>query len=219
MNKQQEYWIKAWQEGHTSFHKNKVNPDLIQYLPSLDLPANTTILLPLCGKSLDLFWLSQQGFKVIGIELTECAVDQFAKEHQLNFHQKTIGNVKCFFNDLISIWVADIFSLNASLIEPVDAIYDRAALIALPENLRKSYVEICLHWLKPNGLILLKTLNYNQIEFQGPPFSVTDEEVTFLFEEGNSIIRLGGSLHQVDPLSTGKFIKVRNSIWGITKKG
>lgn len=217
MNKGQQFWVDLWDEGRTYFHKDEVHPDLIKYWPGLNLKPDATILVPLCGKSLDMLWLSQQGFKVIGIELSEQAVKQFAQEHQLHFKQEIIGQVKHYFTDSLSIWVGDIFALENSLIAPVDAIYDRAALIALPGTLRSVYVDSCLKWLKPEGAILLKTLSYNQEQMEGPPYSVSDEEVAQLYKKRCSEIkRLKHSdrLHDSqDHLFQRGLDRITDSVW------
>ncbi|CEG58894.1 thiopurine S-methyltransferase [Legionella fallonii] len=222
MNKGQQFWVELWREGRTHFHREEVNPDLIAYWPSLHNALNATILVPLCGKSLDMLWLAQQGFNVIGIELSEDAVKQFAAQHQLDLQHETLGHISHYFTPSISLWVADIFALAPSLIAPVDAIYDRAALIALPEKLRAGYVDSCLQWLKPRGAILLKTLSYNQHEMEGPPFSVSDEEVIQLYRDQCSEIQCIKSSEREKNLDDHLFqrgvSKIKDSVWSIRKK-
>lgn len=181
MNSGKQFWLDLWYEGRTSFHKDIVNADLKTYYSSLELPAAATVLVPLCGKSLDMLWLVEQGAHVIGIELSELAVLQFASENHLNMTKKACGAAINYSTGSISIWVADIFTFPAAFIDQVDAIYDRAALIALPPKLRTIYVQSCLQWLKKDGKIFLKTMSYDQMQMEGPPFSVTDSEVQMLY--------------------------------------
>ncbi len=222
MNKGQQFWVELWREGRTHFHREDVNPDLIAYWPSLHQAPNATVFVPLCGKSLDILWLSQQGFNVVGIELSEEAVKQFAVEHQLDLQREARGQATCYFTHSISIWVADIFSLAPSHIAPVDAIYDRAALIALPKKLRSHYVDLCLQWLKPGGAILLKTLSYNQQDMEGPPFNVSDEEVVQLYSSECSEIKCIKSSERSKNLDDHLFQrgvnKIKDSVWSIRKK-
>ena len=210
-----------WREGRTHFHREEVNPDLINYWPKLNVNPKATVFVPLCGKSLDMLWLSQQGLKVVGIELSEQAVIQFATEHQLHFQQETRGEVRHYYTDSISLWVADIFALESSFIAPVDAIYDRAALIALPAKLRPIYVDVCLQWLKPQGAILLKTLSYHQEELEGPPFSVPDEEVISLYKKQCPEIKclnVSQGLQDPDDVLFQRGLRTRkDSVWGIRK--
>ncbi|KTC76948.1 thiopurine S-methyltransferase [Legionella brunensis] len=181
MNSGKQFWLNIWQEGSIPFHQEAVNQDLVKYWPSLGMPLGATVLVPLCGKSLDLLWLAKQGFQVIGIELSELAVQEFAKENKLLMTKEVNAQIISYVADSITIWVTDIFHLNSACINAVDAIYDRAALIALPEKLRSRYVKTCLQWLKKNGKILLKTMSYDQGQMQGPPFSVPGDEVNALY--------------------------------------
>ncbi|KGP64308.1 thiopurine S-methyltransferase [Legionella norrlandica] len=221
MNKGQHFWAELWRDGRTFFHKEEVNEDLVTYFPYLNVPEKGTILVPLCGKSLDMLWLNHQGYHVVGIELIESAVLQFAQEHQILFQQETIGEVKHFFTDKLSLWVADIFTLNPMLVRPVDAIYDRAALVALPKKLRSLYAEICLKWLKSEGNILLKTLEYQQEEMQGPPYSVSAEEVATLYQQCAAIQLLKSQVRVYDnndPLFMNGLNQVTDHVWIIKKE-
>lgn len=211
-----------WHEGRTYFHKDSVHPDLMTYWPLLNNSSNATVLVPLCGKSLDMLWLAQQGAQVIGIELCEEAVRQFANEHQLSFQRHITDRAVHYHTASISIWVTDIFTLMPSLIPSVDAIYDRAALIALPEKLRIPYVDRCLQWLKPQGTVLLKTLSYDQSKMEGPPFSVSEEEVTRYYKEQCSeITRVKTSVRVKDSdefLFERGLEQIKDSVWTIRKK-
>ncbi|WP_298627515.1 thiopurine S-methyltransferase [uncultured Legionella sp.] len=220
MNKGKQFWADLWRTGRTSFHKEEVNPDLISYWPELNLAPDATVLVPLCGKSLDMLWLSQQGYYVIGIELCEQAVLQFASEHQLVFQQRNFANAMNYYNDVFSIWVADVFTLDTTLIPPVDAIYDRGALIALPAALRPVYVTTCFKWLKSSGSILLKTMTYNQREMEGPPYSVTDDEITHLYKncEINYLKSTTNTRDSNDPLFARGVRMVNDKVWFIRNK-
>jgi thiopurine S-methyltransferase len=198
VNKGKQFWLELWQQGRTAFHKDFVNPDLERYWSSFNLSPPATVLLPLCGKSQDILWLAEQGFQVIGIELSELALLQFAEENNLSMSKKTHGEAINYSTPEISIWIADIFSLNIDSIPPVDAIYDRAALIALPKKLRPDYVRRCLQWLKPDGKIFLKTMSYDEVQLCGPPYSVTASEVKVLYKERETLICLSERRTEVD---------------------
>lgn len=220
MNKGQQFWLDLWHEGRTSFHKGEVNPDLSAFWPDMHLPADASVLVPLCGKSLDMLWLCQQGLYVTGIELSEQAVLQFAEEHQVQFQQEHFGTAQRFFADRLQIWVADIFVLEPTLISPVDAIYDRGALIALPQQLRPSYTERCLNWLKPEGRILLKTMHYDQNVMEGPPYSVSNEELQVLYKSCSDILCVKQSTEAVEKsnhLHGRGLHKATNSVWYMKK--
>lgn len=216
MNKGKQFWAELWQNDRISFHKQQVNSDLIRYWPELNLAPGATVLVPLCGKSLDMLWLAEQGHNVIGIELCEQAVLQFASEHQLVFQQRDFGQVKNYCTGSLSLWIADIFDFDTSLIPPIDAIYDRAALIALSDKLRPAYVRTCLKWLKPEGCILLKTMSYNQSEMEGPPYSVSDEDVADLYMGCNELHCLkdtSNARDSSDPLFARGVKMINDKVW------
>jgi len=211
-----QFWLDLWQQGRIPFHRSEVHPDLINFWPELQLKPKSTVLVPLCGKSIDMLWLVQQTYQVIGIELSEHAVVQFFQEQQLAFTVELHQQFKKYITDSLCIWVGDIFTLDKALIPAVDAIYDRAALIALPQKLRSVYTTLCFNWLKPQGFIFLKTLNYNQSLMQGPPYSVSPEEVTQLY----ALQATPHCLHsrkQEHAINENNTMVVDESIWNIIK--
>ncbi|KTD76339.1 thiopurine S-methyltransferase [Legionella waltersii] len=216
MSKGQQFWRTLWNEGRLPFHKDEVNEDLVRFFPLLNMPPNSRVLVPLCGKSVDMLWLVQQGYQVIGIELVEKAVHEFAAEHSIDFKQERLGHTTRYFTDNLDVLVADIFTMDKSLIAPVDGIYDRGALVALPGQLRPNYADICMSWLKPNASILLKTLEYDQRLMEGPPYSVSSEEVKQLYRGSTHIGLLKNQVR--DPLSTDHLFQrgvqnVRDFVW------
>ncbi|STX37033.1 thiopurine S-methyltransferase [Legionella feeleii] len=218
MNAGSQFWLNLWREGKTIFHRTEVNPDLSARWASLQLPPDATVLVPLCGKSLDMLWLMEQGFRVIGIELSEQAALQFSEENQLTLVKKIYPQAISYRTKSLTIWVANIFSLDQALIVPADAIYDRAALIALPANLRAHYVRCCLQWLKARGKILLKTMYYDDSEMEGPPFSVADEEIRQLYSNCPIIQNIGETSRQVgeqDPLYARGLRQVTDKVWSL----
>ncbi|KTD46667.1 thiopurine S-methyltransferase [Legionella rubrilucens] len=181
MNKGKQFWHALWESGNLPFHRLSVNDDLIQFWPSLKTPDNPSILVPLCGKSLDLLWLVEHGATVTGIELSELAVQQLAAENHLSLKQQVIDDCLCYSSPALTLWIHDLFTLPENLIEPADGLYDRGALVALPAPLRAAYTARCLLWLKSKGRILLKTLTYEKTLMEGPPYSVTADELTALY--------------------------------------
>ena len=178
-----EFWQTRWQEKRIGFNQPDVNPLLIKYVADLKLPTSSRIFIPLCGKSIDMVWLAAQDYDVVGIELVESAVQEFFAENDISYtiteHDKH-PNIKCYQGEIagrtIDLWVADIFTLSADDIGHVDAVYDRAALIAMPAELRTQYSQQVIN-LSQNAPQLLLTLNYDQNERAGPPFSISQEQV------------------------------------------
>ena len=175
-----EFWLERWQSNLTGFHQDTVNDYLLRCWPQLNIAAGSRILVPLCGKSLDLLWLQEQGYLVTGIELSQLAVEAFFAEHGLT---PAIDKMPCGLRyrcDRLEVLCADYFSLNQQDTGSVTAFY-RAALIALPAALRPAYVAHLVSLLDPGSTGLLVTLDYDQAQMDGPPFSVADAEVQRLF--------------------------------------
>jgi len=176
------FWQQRWKEGRTGFHRDRVMPLLEQHWPSLGLAAGSRVFVPLCGKSLDMAWLAARGHRVLGVELSRIAVEQFFGENGLapQVHESPLGTH--FIAGAIEIICGDAFTLDAATVAGCAAVYDRAALIALPRPMRETYVRE-LHARLPAGCReLLITLEYPPDEKEGPPFSVDAGEVHRLYD-------------------------------------
>jgi thiopurine S-methyltransferase len=178
---QPEFWHQKWQANQIGFHQDKVMPLLQRHWAGLDLPAGSRVFVPLCGKSLDLAWLAAQGHRVIGVELSPLAVEQFFAEHGLTPQvHKTRYGMHHVAGD-IELICGDAFVLDAALLVDCAAVYDRAALVALPEPMRQRYARDLYAALPAPCRGLLLTLEYPQAQKAGPPFSVVADEVHALF--------------------------------------
>lgn len=179
MNK--EFWLQRWREGQTGFHQDRVMPLLQKYWPSLALPADSRVLVPLAGKSLDIIWLASQGYRVLAVELSALAVEQFFTENQLTptRHDSPLGQHHIAGN--IEVICGDIFNLDAATLASCTGFYDRAALIALPPDTRARYAAHVYGNLPAHCRGLLLTLDYPQHEMDGPPFAVDGAEVNTLY--------------------------------------
>ena len=178
-----DFWLQRWQEGRTGWHREAVMPLLEQYWPALEVPRRTRVLVPLCGKSLDMPWLASQGLRVRGVELAPQAVEDFFEEHPLSPQTRELPYGTHYDAGEIKIINADIFEVNAAQFANCGAIYDRAALIALPPPMRERYARSVYDALPAGCRGLLITLEYPQHEMQGPPFSVEEREVHRLLGE------------------------------------
>ena len=210
------FWQSRWQEGRIGFNQSAVNPLLIKYWPDLQLPAGSRVFVPLCGKSIDIQWLAAQGYDVIGVELIESAVQAFFAEQNIvpTVHEHiTTSTFKYYQGQLsgqtITLWVADIFALTAEDIGDIDAVYDKAALIALPADMRVAYSEQ-IHKISGDAPQLLITLNYDQSKKNGPPFSISDEQVQQYYGEHYQISKLAS-----EPTSIGSIpeLTVTEHVW------
>ncbi|WP_105902690.1 thiopurine S-methyltransferase [Vibrio gangliei] len=175
----QEFWHNKWAENQIGFHLDDVNPLLTAFWLQLGLARQDNVLVPLCGKSEDLIWLAQKHEEVTGVELSNIAVRAFFAEH---FYTPMVtplnGQHELYQFDELSIYAGDFFTAPLTQYQ---CIYDRAALIALPPELRAIYAERIKSLLAPGGKILLISLDYPQSEMQGPPFSVPKSEIEVLF--------------------------------------
>lgn len=185
-----EFWLERWQANLIGFHQDEINDYLLRYWPKLGVMHNSRILVPLCGKSLDMLWLAEQGHPVIGIEISQLAVESFFNENGLTAEIHKQGYGLRYTSAQLEILCADYFALTQQDIGEVAAFYDRAALIALPPAQRPGYVAQLgkLTGAGTHGLLI--TLAYNQLEMSGPPFSVTDAEVQRLFTPGYRLDQL-----------------------------
>lgn len=179
------FWHERWATGQIAFHLSTPHPLLIEHAGVLG--AGSRVLVPLCGKAQDLAWLAAHGHSVVGVELSELAVRAFFDEHGLHATESVRGPFKHFAAGAIEILCGDFFALEAAHTRDADgravnALYDRAALIALPEAMRARYAKHIVALLPPAAGGLLITLEYGGADASGPPFSVPAHEVKALYE-------------------------------------
>ncbi len=176
-----EFWHHKWKAGETGFHQLEINPLLLRHAEKCGLAAGDRVFVPLCGKSRDMLWLAERGYPVTGVELSPLATEAFFSENGLSMETRVEGDFVCFRGRDITIYQGDFFALTEKQLRDVRAVYDRAALIALPMEMRRQYAEKLRKLLPADCQILLLTLEYDQNEMDGPPFSVTGREVDSLF--------------------------------------
>lgn len=176
-----QFWITRWEQNRTSFHLEQPNPALVRHWDALHLSGDERVLVPLCGKSLDLSWLSERGHKVLGVELSSLAVEAFFAAMQLRPEHSRRGAFDVWEAGAIRILCGDFLSVDAQALAGVSAVYDRAALIALPSELRSQYAAVLRERVAAPVRMLLIALEYDQTEMEGPPFSVAEPEVRSLY--------------------------------------
>lgn len=182
-----DFWHERWHKGDIGFHQNEVNPNLLKYWDALEVPDTNTAFVPLCGKSADMIWLRRRGHQVVGVELSMIAVQSFFAENGATPHASVQGEFECLENDGIRLWCGDYFALRAEDMADVGAVYDRAAFVALPPEMRRRYAVQMERILPPGTLMLLVVMDYPQQEMSGPPFAVTLDEVRELFTGATDI--------------------------------
>ena len=191
------FWHERWQQNQIGFHQREINLHLQQFWPELGLAADCDVFVPLCGKSADMLWLRARGHRVIGVELSQLAVDAFFTENELTATVRQEGAFRISECDGIRLYCGDFFALQPGHLAGVGAVFDRAALIALPPAMRVDYVGQMRKLLAPGACTLLVAFEYPQHEMQGPPFSVEASEVRALYGRDHTVTLL----HRVDILA------------------
>ncbi|MBW8822681.1 MAG: thiopurine S-methyltransferase [Xanthomonadales bacterium] len=184
------FWHQRWADNQIGFHQSAPTPLMLKHWSSLDVPAGSRVLVPLCGKSLDMAWLASQGHRVLGVELSRTAVEQFFAEHGLTPAIEESYYGLHYRAGPIEIIVGDAFGLDADALRDCAAVFDRAAIIALPPELRVRYADELYARLPAGCRGLLITLEYPQDERAGPPFSVSEDEVHARFDREWNVERI-----------------------------
>lgn len=200
-----DFWHERWQAGQIGFHQHRINEYLIRYWPEVRAVAGSRVFVPLCGKSLDMLWLRDQGHRVTGVELSPIAVEAFFIENALPARRDLYRSFQRSQDSGIELLCGDFFDVAPGDIADVSAVYDRASLIALPPDMRGRYAQHLTALLKPGTRVLLVTMEYPQEQMQGPPFAVAQGEVEGLYGQ-DFTLRL---LEETDTLAANPRFKER----------
>ncbi len=176
------FWLSRWEKREIGFHQEDLNRFLKQYWSTLELSKGSTVLVPLCGKSKDMLWLVEQGHHVVGVELSEAAVLEFFEEWKVQPQVDQQGCFTRYSGGNIELLVGDFFALTAEDLQKVVGVYDRAALVALPPDMRGNYANLLAEKLPGSAKTLLITFEYQPGAIKGPPFSIEIDAVKSLFE-------------------------------------
>lgn len=178
---EQSFWHARWKANEIGFHQDEINTHLQRYWPQLNVPAGATVFVPLCGKSRDMLWLAGEGYKVIGVEISDLAVNAFFAENGLQPQRQVEAGYTRYAAGEIVILVGDFFTLQRQQLSDVAGVFDRASLIALPPAMRASYAQQMSHLIPTGVASLLVSLDYLQTEMDGPPFAISPAAVDQLF--------------------------------------
>jgi thiopurine S-methyltransferase len=205
-----EYWINRWNQNQTGFHRAEVNPLLPQFWPlvSVAVPSGSKVLVPLCGKSIDLRWLAERGHEVVGVELSLLAAKGFAAEQGIVLTESHEPPFTVLRSNKVTYYIGDFFDFTTEIVGQFDLFYDRAALIALPPEMRPGYVRHLQSLVRKGAPGLLIGLEYDPSQMHGPPFPVPDAEVRRLFESFNC-----EKLVEYDCLEQEPHFKQRGLTW------
>ncbi len=175
-----EFWHNKWAKNEIGFHAAQVNGFLQAHFGDLAVPVGGRVFVPLCGKTRDMGWMIEQGVQVVGAELSEVAIVDLFADLGLEPEIADLGAVKRYSAGALCVFVGDVFDVRADMLGKVDAVYDRAALVALPEAVRDDYVAHVAE-ITGGAAQLVLTFEYDQAEMTGPPFSITGDMMTALF--------------------------------------
>jgi thiopurine S-methyltransferase len=184
-----DFWHQKWESNVIGFHKNEANPLLVNHFAALTLAQADRVFVPLCGKTLDIAWLMHHGHRVVGVELSEIAVKQLFEQLSIT---PTISQKADFIHysaDNIDIFVGDVFQLTKAILGDVDLVYDRAAFVALPLEMRQRYSKQLIA-ITDSAPQLLITFEYDQRLQNGPPFAITNQEINQHYQQAYDITLL-----------------------------
>jgi thiopurine S-methyltransferase len=188
---QPEFWLDRWRAAQIGFHQAATDRHLVAYWPSLKLPADSSVFVPLCGKSLDLLWLRDQGYSVSGVELSPIALESFCMEHGIPARRRLLPDFDVYEAERLTLFRGDYFKLTKSQVGNVSAIYDRAALISWTPALRSAYVNHLTSLTATGTQMLLISVEYPEAQMAGPPFPLTRDMIDALYAAHYSIELLG----------------------------
>lgn len=202
------FWHERWESGRIGFHEGRPNALLVAHFSALAVPEGGRVFVPLCGKTLDIDWLLNGGYRVVGAELSELAIREVFERLGVAPVIADLGALKRFSAPDIDIFVGDVFALTPERLGPVDAVFDRAAFVALPESMRAAYAAHITN-LTGNAPQLLISFEYDQSLFDGPPFSIDSEEVKRRYGESYQI----SSLAREDVSGGLKGAAAKETVW------
>jgi len=177
------FWLKRWKNADTGFHRADAHPMLKAHWSELKLQKGSQVFVPLCGKSSDMTWLAGQGHEVIGAELSAIAIDTFFDGLNLSPKVQTEGDLTQKSAGPFSLWEGDVLNLTPSHVGTLSAVYDRAALVALPPPMQTQYALLLAQLMPAGSKLFLISLCYDQKEIDGPPFSISTDTIERLFSQ------------------------------------
>jgi thiopurine S-methyltransferase len=184
------YWQSRWKKGNIGFHLDEVYPGLVEHREALQISQESAVLVPMCGKSMDLMWLAERVRKVVGVEVSEVAVQDFFLDYNLSPVESSFAGFSIFKARNIELWCGDFFKLPVHKFQHPDLIYDKGAAVALPKKMRKNYSDIITSLASSTTELLIQHFEYPETEMNGPPFSVSPSEIEQLFGDVFSIKQL-----------------------------
>ena len=186
------FWVGKWESNEIGFHQEAVNDMLEACWADVGAPRGGAVLVPLCGKSLDMRWLAERGHRVVGLEISPLACDAFFAELGLTPRVEMVGALRGLSAGPYRILQGDFFSAGAEDLGPVSAFYDRAAIVAMPPEKQRDYARQLLGLLPRGAVGLVNCLEYPPEAMDGPPFCIGEERLRELLGSRCGVRRLSG---------------------------
>lgn len=213
---EREFWLARWQEGRIGFHEGRPNEHLVTHGDGLDL-AGARVLVPLCGKSVDLAWLAARAEEVVGVELATAAVEAFFEEQGLVPQRTQAGRMTLYEAENVTIWAGDYFEVEPVMVGPLDVCFDRAALVAIRPEDRARYVAQTRSLLAPDARTLLVTFEHDAPATE-PPFAVPEDAVRQLFDGDRiEVLDVREAMDPRGPLASRGATYGREKVYRITR--
>ncbi len=159
-----EFWDQRYRDGVTPWDSGGVPADLRAFLRGVAPGAR--VLVPGCGSAHEVYYLAENGFDVLAVDFSAAAVEQARR------------NLGCFAD---RVRLADFFDFDPGT-RPIDLIYERAFLCALPRKLWTRYADRCAQLLAPGSL--LAGFYFYGSDPKGPPFGTSPQELHALLDPG-----------------------------------
>lgn len=217
---QPEFWHERWRISQIGFHQSTVEANLRAFWPTLGIAPGAGVFVPLCGKSLDLAWLRDQGHDVSGVEISAIAAEAFLMERGIPARRRSLDNFDLYEAKNLRLFRGDFFELTPELLGEVSAVFDRASLISWVPDMRQRYVEHMAALTKRGAQTLLITVEFPQAQMQGPPFSVSDDDVHRLYAGAHRIDKLAQrDILDIEPrLKARGLTELREACYRLTRK-
>jgi thiopurine S-methyltransferase len=215
-----QFWMERWEKGDIGFHQAGGNDLLVRHWPALELAGSGAVFVPLCGKSLDMMWLAGRGHQVVGSELSQLAVADFFREQRIEAELRQQPGFEVHAAGAITIWRGDFFALPAAATRGAVAVYDRAALVAMPPDMQTDYAAT-LRALAGDAPILLVALDYPAGEISGPPFATPEAQVRVLFGDTHDIavLEVRDGLANSPALKTRGVSRLEEAVYVLRRRG
>lgn len=179
-------WADAWNNNQIGFHQSQTNAYLAAHGKAVWGDTPSRVLVPLCGKSLDMVYLAQTAEHVVGVEFVDKAVQDFFTEQGLDA-EVTSEPLQRYDAGNYTLFAADFFNITPEHTGKIDAVFDRASMVALDADTRTRYAKHMTELLQPGTKMLLVTFEYDQNTMAGPPFAILPDEVEQHYGDAFSI--------------------------------